>query len=182
MLRWCELPVRAKNMTFETFRLRKGLEEAYQAAGDIAEERANRNWLTLMAGNDVGKTHLGVAVCRRWIDRGKVARYVTAPLLLDELRRGFSNEDDRSYESRFDHFLNVPLLFMDDIGTEDRTSWVQEKLNTIVDYRLMHGLALMVTTNSQMSELPFRIASRLQRNGRVVIIDAPEYSSIPRKR
>lgn len=125
----------------------------------------------------VHNTHLAVAICRRWLQRGKPARYAFVPLLLEELRRGFREEGDRSYEARFDRFLNVPLLVMDDLGAEHRTPWVQEKLDTIIDYRLMNGLPLVVTTNTPVDELPFRIGSRLRRSpgSRVVFIDAPEF-------
>jgi len=51
-----------------------------------------------------------------------------------------------------------------------------EKLDTIIDYRLVQGLPLVATTNKLMDELPFRIESRLQRAGaRVIVIDAPEF-------
>ncbi len=108
--------------------------------------------------------------------RGIPARYAYVPLLLDELRRGFRADGDQSYERRFDFYLNVPLLMLDDLGVENSTRWVQEKLDTIVDHRLMNGLSLLVTTNLTMDELNFRISSRLQRrNGRVVVIDAAEF-------
>lgn len=181
LLAACELPAGTEHMTFETFRLNPGLKEAYEAALALAEEK-NTLWLTLMSEIDRGKTHLAVAICRHWLARGKIARYAYVPLLLEELRRGFRREDDYSYESRFDYFLNVSLLVLDDLGVENRTDWVQEKLDTLVDYRLMNGLGLVVTTNCSMEELPFRIASRLQRRGKVVVIDAPEFSEIRKKR
>jgi DNA replication protein DnaC len=69
----------------------------------------------------------------------------------------------------------VPLLVLDDIGVENSTAWVQEKLDTIVDYRLMHKLALVVTTNLSLDKLSTRIASRLMRAGEIAVINAPEY-------
>ena len=172
----CELPTGAgaEGMTFERWKPREELVEAYEAALAMAEGRSN-SWLTFMSDTKRGKTHLVVAICRRWIAAGKPARYAYVPLLLEELRRGFQREGDYSYESRFDFFLNVPLLALDDLGTENSTPWVQEKLDTIIDYRLMHGLALLVTTNLTMNEMSFRIRGRLQRGGRIVYIDAPEY-------
>lgn len=181
LLAACELPAGTEHMTFEKFRLSPGLKEAYEAALALAEE-TNTLWLTLMSETDRGKTHLAVAICRRWLARGKIARYAYVPLLLEELKRGFRREEDYSYESRFDYFLNVPLLVLDDLGVENKTTWVQEKIDTLVDYRLMNGLGLVVTTNCSMEELPFRIASRLQRRGKVVVIDAPEFSEIRKKR
>jgi len=174
LLRYCELPPGTAAMTFENFQVNPGLEEAYKLALELAEE-GEISWLTLNSGTDRGKTHLAIAICRRWLERGKPARYAYVPLLLEELRRGFREGGDRSYDVRFDRFLNVPLLVLDDLGTENRTPWVQEKLDTIIDYRLMHALRLVVTTNTPMDELHFRIESRLKRSSRVVVIDAPEF-------
>jgi len=177
LLRYCELPAGTAHMTFGNFKPSPRLQKAYDLAVQVANGVSEISWLTLTAGADRGKTHLAVAICRRWLQMGKPARYAFVPLLLEELRRGFHEGGDRSYEARFDRFLNVPLLVLDDLGAEYRTSWVQEKLDTIIDYRLMNGLPLVVTTNTPVDELPFRIASRLRRSSgsRVVFIDAPEF-------
>jgi len=175
MLRMCELPPGTEHMTFENFQVLPGLEEAYEAAIALAEERSESNWLTLMSDVNKGKTHLLIAICYHWVSRSKPARYAYVPLLFEELRRGFREGGEWSYENRFNFFLNVPLLALDDLGTENRTGWVQEKLDTIIDYRLMHGLALVVTTNLAIDQFTFRIGSRLKRNGKVVFIDAPEF-------
>lgn len=178
IFRSCELPAFTAHMTFEAFNRHPGTEEAYQFSLGMADNNSGYKMLTLNSDSDRGKTHLLIAVCRHWLAQGKIARYAYVPLLLEELKRGFRKEGDESYEVRFDFFLNVPLLALDDLGTESKTHWVQEKLDTIVDYRLMNGLPLVVATNCPMSEIPFRMASRLQRGGRVVVIDSKTYSEV----
>jgi len=182
LLNMCDLPKKALKWTFETFEILPGLEEAYEAAMEMAEERADSNWLTLMGGTDRGKTHLLAAICHHWLDRGKPACYAYVPVLFDELRRGFRGEGELSYDARWEFFLSVALLALDDLGTENKTNWVQERLDTLIDYRLTRGLALVVTTNLPMEDLPFRIRSRLSREGRVVYIAAPEYHTRPDRR
>ena len=183
MLRLCELPPGTGHMTFENFVRRPGTEEAYGAALDVAggEPHLVPDWLTLLGDSNRGKTHLLISTCRRWLSTGKPAHYSYVPLLLDELRRGFNAKGDQSYESRFDFFLNVPLLALDDLGTEQTTDWVREKLDTIIDYRIMHGLALVVNCNVPLKDLNFRIRSRLERGGRIVFIKAPEYVADEKK-
>lgn len=177
LLRYCELPVGTGQMAFENFKVTPELQEAYDLALKLAEGSDEVTWLTLLAGAGRGKTHLAIAICRRWLQKGKPARYAYVPLLLEELRRGFREEGDMSYEARFDRFLNVPLLVLDDLGAEYRTPWVQEKLDTIIDYRLVQALPLVITTNTPVDALPFRIASRLGRlpSSRVVFIEAPAF-------
>jgi len=182
LLSMCELPRKALNWTFETFEVLPGVEEAYEAALALAERRSDTNWLVLMGGTDRGKTHLLTAICHRWLQQGIPARYAYVPRLFDELRRGFRGEGDMSYDARWDFFLNVLLLALDDLGVEYRTPWVQERLDTIINDRLTRGLALVVTTNLPMEDLPFRIRSRLSRTGRVVYIAAPEYHTRPDRR
>lgn len=182
LLKKCELPRKALSWTFETFELFPGLEEAYEAATDIAERRGDNRWLLLMGGTDRGKSHLLTAICHRWLQAGIPARYAYVPLLFDELRRGFRGEGDNSYDARFDFCLNVPLLALDDLGVENQTPWVQERLDTVIDYRLMHELHLVVTTNLPMEDLPFRIRSRLAREGRVIYVATEEYHERPDRR
>lgn len=181
LLVYCELPAATAHMTFENFKVSPQLQEAYDLAVQMAEETGENTWLTLLSGVDRGKTHLLIAICRRWLQKGKPARYAYVPLLLEELRRGFRGEGDMSYEARFDRFRNVPLLALDDLGTEASTPWVNEKLDTILDYRLVQGLPLVATTNMLMDELSPRISSRLKRGGRVVVIDAPEFSKTKKR-
>ena len=180
MLRLCELPEGTEHMTFENFVARPGLEEAHAAAMAVAGGDTSR-WLTLICDVNRGKTHLIVAICRRWLYRGMPAHYAYVPILLEELRRGFREEGDRSFDRRFDFFLNVPLLALDDLGTEHKTSWVQEKLDMIIDHRLMHNLVTVVNANVTPEELNFRVRSRLERGGKIVFIKAPEYEADEKK-
>jgi DNA replication protein DnaC len=174
-IRLCALPGGTEDMTFKNFKEYPDIKKAITAAHDIAKRKVK--WLALLGGVDLGKTHLAIAICREWLAGGLPARYAYVPILLDELRRGFSNTGELSYESQFKFFCTVELLVLDDLGTESATPWVQEKLDTIVDYRLVHKLPLVITSNLAINELPIRIASRLQRfgEGRVVVLDGQEY-------
>lgn len=178
MLKFCQLPAATEDWTFENFDASGALREAYEAALELAEERGIK-WLTLVGPVDVGKSHLSVAICRRWLARGKPARYVLVPLMLEELRSSYQWEGE--YDRQLDFLLKVPLLVLDDLGTQKPTEWVIEKLMLVVDYRYVNALPLVVTTNRPLDDLPGdterRIGSRLLRApfGKVVYIDATEY-------
>jgi len=179
MLSRCQLPSATGDWTFENFDSSGPLEKAYSLALQLAEGRGDVRWLTLVGPVDVGKSHLAVAICRRWIDRGQAARYVLVPLMLEELRSAYNREGE--YDRLMDFLLTVPLLVLDDLGTQKPTEWAVEKLMQIVDYRYVNGLHLVVTTNRSVNDLPGdaerRISSRLLRArfARVIHIDAPEY-------
>jgi DNA replication protein DnaC len=178
LLTWCELPQKTETFTFKNYKIFPKVQEAYETALEMADGKSPKTFLTLMGPSDNGKTHLLVAICRHWLAQNKLARYAFVPMLLDELRSGFNQNGDGSYEERWKRFLNVPLLAMDDLGTESPTPWAQEHLDTLIDYRMVNGLATAVTTNLVLTDLSTRIASRLQRSGRIVIMSAPAYSKL----
>jgi len=175
MVKWCELPVKTVHCTFDNFKISAKLKEAYEEARLMAAGEYLKPFLTLMGPSDNGKTHLLIAICRSWLEQGKLARYAFVPLLLDELRAGFAQGNDGTYEERWKKFLNVPLLALDDLGTENPTPWAQEHLDTLIDYRMVNGLFTVVTTNLTFEELQTRIGSRLMRSGKIVSMAAPPF-------
>lgn len=185
LLKHCQLPPFTETMNFENFNVYKEVKAAYEGSKSMADNVGQLCWLGLLGDNGTGKTHLAVSVCKAWIQAGIPSRYTFVSLLLDELRRGFSNKNpEYNYETRFDYYCNIPLLLLDDYGVESATSWVQEKLDTIIDYRLMNNLSLIVTSNKSLDEMPPRIRSRLARHpkGKIIAILADDYSLYKRGR
>ena len=176
LYRMCQLPTGTEALIFETFSVCPGTKEAHHAVLRLANGNPDMQWLTLIGKHDQGKTHLAIAAVRKWLERGVSACYVLVPEMLDDLRRGIRNGDD-SYELRFEFYKNVGLLVLDDLGMENTTPWVQERLDMLVDWRYVRRLPLMVTTNLEMDQLPVRIASRLQRftDSKVLAIKGTEF-------
>jgi len=179
LLRTCELPTFTETMTFELFKIYPAVKTAYESAKQMAENTGELCWLTLIGHNGTGKTHLAIAVCKAWMKSGIPTKYAFVSLLLDELRQGFSQDKNNSYESRFHRYCNIPLLLLDDYGVESSTPWVQEKLDTIIDYRLMNNLSLIVTSNKSLDEMPSRIGSRLARHPKSKIINIKAEDYVP---
>jgi len=182
MLRYCSLPADTDGWTFNNFdAYNESLFEALSASQEIAKVEGDIKWLTLSGAVDCGKSHLAVSICREWLSHDKPARYVFVPGMLDDLRSGYDNNAEYSFESKMHFYKTVPLLVMDDLGTEKMTEWGYEKLCIIINHRSEEGLHLVVTTNKPLDSIPgdreHRIGSRLlrHRQGKLVIIDAPEY-------
>ena len=150
-------------------------------ANELADEIGEIKWLSLVSATDRGKTHLAIAICRRWLERGKSAKFAVVPEMLKDLRDGFNLEGEESHSRRLDFLCKVGLLVLDDIGWEHVTTWSQEQVGTIINYRANHQLPLVVTTNKEIDNLPIdplgRIASRLQRERwcRLVVLDCEEH-------
>ena len=172
--RYCELPYGALGMKFETFNVTPGTQQAFEAAQRFGI--GDKVFLTLVGDPGVGKTHLAVSVVQAWIKQERPAKYVHVVELLDDLRRGYG-DPNRNYEERLALYKEVPLLVLDDLGAERDTDWALERLDQLIDWRYIHRLHTVVTTNCALTSLPKRIASRLLdvRLGEVVALWGADY-------
>jgi DNA replication protein DnaC len=157
-----------KDLTFETFKPRgpKGLGEMQANSLEIAFNQARHyagslnGWLLLLGGYGCGKTHLAAAVANYAVNMGVPTLFLTVPDLLDTLRFAY-NDEDTTFEERFEEIRNAKLLVLDDFGTQNATGWAQEKLFQIINYRYINKLPTVVTTNLAIDEIEARIRSRL---------------------
>lgn len=183
MIRVCDLPLKTDDWTFDKFVVTDGVKDAYEAS--LSVSKGELSWLTLVSKPDMGKSHLAIAICRKWLELGKAARYSFVPELLESLRpqkdSQFEETDKTRYLGDIEFYKRVPLLVLDDFGAGNKTSWAVERLEMIIDHRYSNGLPLVVTTNLSMSKIgelwSWRIASRLQRveNSKVVSLTGTEY-------
>jgi DNA replication protein DnaC len=175
-----------QSMTFDTFNPqgRTGLADkqtvslihALNQAQHFA--RARSGWLLLIGGYGCGKTHLAAAVAHAVVAQGVRTLFLTVPDLLDWLRYSY-DDPEATYEQRFEEIRNVPFLVLDDLGTQNATSWAQEKLFQIINHRYLTRLPTVVTSNVDMEELDGRMRSRLQDPDLVTVVRifAPDYRS-----
>ncbi|MBI3913575.1 MAG: ATP-binding protein [Chloroflexi bacterium] len=129
-----------------------------------------------------GKTHLAAAIANQLMKNGYSVSLVTVPDLLDHLRAAFAPGSVTSYDQRFEDTRSVPVLVLDDLGTENATPWAREKLFQIIDHRYVAHLPTIITMNSD-ANIDSRIISRiydLDRNS-VEEILAPSYRTTHRR-
>ncbi len=132
------------------------------AAAQAYAERPDGHWLYLCGPNGSGKTHLAAAIAYRLVEQLYSIRWETAPDLLDELRAGYDvrNVDDAMI-ARLDRLRSVDVLVLDELGAERATEWADEKLYQILNYRAVHALPTVITSNLRREDHPPRIASRI---------------------
>ena len=154
---------------------RRNLNLAYQAAKAYA--RHPEGWLLLIGGYGCGKTHLAAAIANEALDRGVTPLFVTVPDLLDHLRATFAPTSSEGYSERFQRVKEARLLILDDLGTENASSWALEKLFQLLNYRYMSRLPTVITTNQELERIDPRLRSRLADPELVEIVTilAPDY-------
>lgn len=173
-----------RNMSFDNFdhrRLnlsleqRQNLQQAFHLASDFA--RSPEGWLIFHGVNGCGKTHLAAAIANYRLAQGKPVFFVVVPDLLDHLRSTFSPQSNISYDEFFEGIKQCPLLILDDFGEQSATSWAQEKLYQLINYRYNARLPTVITSCFSLDEIEPRISSRMvdPRLSLVFNIIAPDY-------
>ncbi len=173
-----------REMLLDNFDTRTGLDADEQKKLDyvlnIARQyaAAPQGWLTIIGPYGCGKTHLAAAIANYQRDHGTSVIFTSVPDLMDYLRVTFNNTMTVSLQQRFNMVLNIPLLILDDLRTEQSSAWVREKLFQIIEYRYTGQLPTIFTTSRQLEELDERIATRLLdwRRCQIVAITASSYA------
>lgn len=156
---------RFQNRTFERFEQNtEGRRKAYRAAKRYADsfpimlptkdERGNavppdkeRNGLFISGTKGTGKTHLAAAIANQLIQGGTPVICMTMIDLLARIKQTFDRADDATEADIMRIYEEVPLLIIDDIGTEQPTEWGLTKIYSIINARYEAYMPTIVTTN-----------------------------------
>ena len=152
-----------QRMTFDTFRVEEhsspavsfSLNDALAQAREFAEHPSG--WLMLMGPYGCGKTHLAAAIANHRLGHGLPVLFVVVPDLLDYLRAAYAPSSPATYDQRFEEVRSVPVLILDDLGTQNATSWAAEKLYQLLNYRYNAELPTVITTNQSLNDMDPRL-------------------------
>ena len=138
--------------------------QKFRSAFDIAISYSNepKGWLVLTGSSGTGKTHLAAAIANRCMERGQPVFFAFVPDLLDHLRASFNPEHELSYDELFEQVKSIPLLILDDLGSQSATTWADEKLFQVLNHRYVAGLPTVITTNTPIDDMDERTKSRLE--------------------
>lgn len=152
-------------------------------ADRAARDRREAGFLLLTGPFGTGKTHQAYGALRRIAESGP-DRFeliaMTAPDMYGLLRPGGS---ERGSEAELKRLCAVPLLLLDDLGTEKISEWTEEATYRLLNERYNECRPLIVTSNlptrSDIGEdlgdkLGGRIVSRLSQMTTNVILDGPD--------
>lgn len=151
----------------------------FKKALEVAREYARNpeGWLVLLGPSGCGKTHLAAAVANERLKQVTGVFFITAANLLDHLRSAFNPASPASYDILFEQMQRVPLLILDDMGSNFYTPWAQEKLLQIINYRYVNRLPLIVTSTLNLEDMEDRIKTRLSDPAISVVLPLEESGS-----
>ena len=135
------------------------LRRAYDTSRQYAEKPDG--WLLLTGVYGCGKTHLAAAIANARLALGQPILFLVVPDLLDHLRSSFGPQSELRYDELFEQVRSIPLLILDDLGTQSSTPWAQEKLFQLLNHRYNAQLPTVITTNQRLEDLEQRLRSRL---------------------
>lgn len=149
-------------------------------ADQVADNPRKAGFLFLTGSFGTGKTHQAYGALRRIADAGP-ERYevlaLTAPDMYALMRPGGS-EQGPEYEVK--RLMRIPLLLIDDLGTEKISEFTEEATYRLLNYRYNECLPLIITSNlpardengpDLKDQLGQRITSRLSQMTTVVAMN-----------
>ena len=102
-----------------------------------------------------GKTYLVVATFNELAKKGIKSAVIFWPEFIRNLKSSFADD----YEDKIEYIKNVPLLLIDDLGTEAITPWSRDEiLCPILQHRMDNNLTTFITSNFSLTNLEQHLA------------------------
>lgn len=127
----------------------KALERCRRYCENVRQVRAKGYGMYLVGKPGVGKTHLVACMINELIERGYPAIITNLQTMINA-----KIHDEEAYRQA----LDMPFMFIDDIGTErtrkeGENTWAQDVLYEVVNSRYVAGLPTVFTSNYEIGEL-----------------------------
>lgn len=138
---------------------------AKDARGNAIPPQKERNGLFLTGSYGTGKTHLVAAIANQLIQAGTPVICMTMIDLLAKIKSSFSVREGDAEAEIMRLYEEIPLLIIDDIGSEQATEWSSTHIYSIINARYEAYMPTIVTTNYTGDELVQRMTPSY--NGRL---------------
>ena len=150
------MPKSMIHANFETMHADANREELFRLGMDFVfnyKKGGYKKGLFLYGSMGSGKTYALCAIANELAKRGIGCAIVYFPELIAQIKASFSVEAN-SGSAIVEKLKDVPVLMLDDIGSESVTSWMRDEiLGRILNHRMMYELSTFFTSNFNFEEL-----------------------------
>lgn len=119
-----------------------------------------RNGIFMVGGYGTGKTHLAAAIANQLMQGGTPVICMTMIDLLARIRETYDKSGAGTEAQVMRLYADVPLLIIDDLGSEQPTEWGSTTIFSIVNARYEAYMPTIVTSNCGADELVQRMTPR----------------------
>ena len=137
----------------------KAFEGAKMFVAHYLEEKTGQG--ILFAGTvGSGKTFLAGAITNALLEHEKQVLFLVVPDFLDEIRATYQKQGEFSEAELMDAARKTEVLILDDLGAHNFTEWTQNKIFSLINYRMNHGLPCVIATNLSINQMNEVIGER----------------------
>ncbi|MGI6679755.1 MAG: ATP-binding protein [Dehalobacterium sp.] len=137
----------------------KAVEGAKKFVAQYLEEKKGRG-IMLAGAVGSGKTFLAGAVANALLEHDKQVLFLVVPDFLDDLRGTYQKQGEFSEADLMNAARQAEILILDDLGAHNYSEWTQNKIFSLINYRMNHGLPCVITTNLTIDEMNEVIGER----------------------
>ncbi len=140
--------------------IQKNAELVFDAAKNFAynfEEGKNMRGLLIEGHVGSGKSYLLGCIANYLIDRDIEVRYIVYGDLIQTIKSSFNSDSKTTIEEILKELQDVPVLLIDDLGTEHITEFTSSTLYQIIDKRYREERPFIITSNFSPNELSLRM-------------------------
>ncbi len=126
--------------------------------GNVTEPARQRNGLFIVGSYGTGKTHLAAAIANQLIHKNHTPVICMTMIdLLARIKQTFDRSDNATEAEIMKIYEDVPLLIIDDLGSEQPTEWGTTKIFSILNARYEAYMPTIITTNYTVQDLTRRL-------------------------
>lgn len=135
------------------------LKASQKFTDDIINNRENTG-LMLSGPVGSGKTFLAGCIANKLIENQKQVLFTVVPDLLDEIKETFNKNGEYTELQLIKKLREVEILILDDLGVHNYNQWTQNKLYSIINYRVNNKLSTIITSNLRLEEIDQYLGER----------------------
>lgn len=113
--------------------------------------------LLLWGSFSIGKTYTLACIANELARNNIESLLIYFPDLVTDLKNAMN--DNLRYEALINMLKSIPVLMLDDFGSENMTPWIRDDiLGPVINYRVLENKPLFISTNLKPSEIKTHLA------------------------